>query len=165
SLGFGAMDSVEADYEGMKGKILEQAKQVFKPEFLNRLDEKIVFHMLDKPDLIRIVDLEIDTVLKRLAEKDIILELDQTAKEFLIDKGYDPNYGARPMRRAVEKHLEDPLAEKLLRGDVRRHDTVQVTRHQEGEGKEAVDELVFTSKDRGEGNAEEEEAETAQTPN
>jgi ATP-dependent Clp protease ATP-binding subunit ClpC len=164
SLGFGAMGTDIADYEGMKGKILEQAKTVFKPEFLNRLDEKIVFHMLEKPDLIRIVDLEINTVLKRLAEKEINLVLDQSAKEFLIEKGYDPNYGARPMRRAVEKNLEDPLAEKLLRGDVRRGDKVLVTRLQSGEGKEATDELVFTAPDRGEGTAEEEEAEAAQTP-
>jgi ATP-dependent Clp protease ATP-binding subunit ClpC len=164
SLGFGAMGTDIADYEGMKAKILEQSKNVFKPEFLNRLDEKIVFHMLEKPDLIRIVDLEINTVLKRLAEKEIILELDQSAKEFLIDKGYDPNYGARPMRRAVEKHLEDPLAEKLLRGDVRRGDNVKVVRVQTGEGKEATDDLVFTA-DRNEGSEEAKEAETAVAPN
>ncbi|MBL9151052.1 MAG: ATP-dependent Clp protease ATP-binding subunit [Verrucomicrobiales bacterium] len=164
SLGFGAMGSETADYEGMKGKILDQAKNVFKPEFLNRLDEKIVFHMLEKPDLIRIVDLEINTVLKRLAEKEIILELDQSAKEFLIEKGYDPNYGARPMRRAVEKFLEDPLAEKLLRGDVRRGNKVSVTRLQEGEGKDATDELIFTSEIPEEGNTEEEAAQAAQSP-
>ncbi|MCB1062786.1 MAG: ATP-dependent Clp protease ATP-binding subunit, partial [Verrucomicrobiae bacterium] len=141
SVGFGAMGEQHADYEGMKGKILDQAKTVFKPEFLNRLDEKIVFHMLEREDLIRIVDLEIKTVLERLAEKEMILELDQSAKEFLIDKGYDPNYGARPMRRAVERHLEDPLAEKLLRGDVNRGDTITVVREQSGEGKEAKDDL------------------------
>ncbi|MCB1231940.1 MAG: ATP-dependent Clp protease ATP-binding subunit, partial [Verrucomicrobiae bacterium] len=171
SLGFGAMGSEEADYEGMKGKILEQAKNVFKPEFLNRLDEKIVFHMLERPDLIKIIDLEIQTVLDRLAEKDMILELDQSAKEFLIEKGYDPNYGARPMRRAVEKHLEDPLAEKLLRGEVRHGDLIKVTREQEeGEGKDKKDELVFTakpgkkSKKKGDDSApEEEEAETVES--
>ena len=127
SLGFGAMDGDEADYEGMKGKILGQSKKVFKPEFLNRLDDLIVFHMLDKPDLVKIVELEISKVLKRLAHKDIILTIDQSSKEFLIEDGYDPEYGARPMRRAVEKHLEDPLAEHLLRGDVKKGDTVTVT--------------------------------------
>ena len=146
SVGFGAMDEDHADYEGMRDKILEQSKNVFKPEFLNRLDEKIVFHMLEKHDLVQIIDLEIQTVLDRLEEKEILLELDQTAKEFLIDKGYDPNYGARPMRRAVEKHLEDPLAEKLLRGEVNPGEKIKVTRKQSGEGKEAIDELIFTAK-------------------
>ncbi len=168
SLGFGAMGSETADYEGMKGKILEQAKTVFKPEFLNRLDEKIVFHMLEREDLIKIIDLEIQTVLNRLAEKDMILELDQSAKEFLIEKGYDPNYGARPMRRAVEKHLEDPLAEKLLRGDVRHGDTITVVREKSGEGKEAIDDLIFTAKPakkskKDDGKQEEEEAETVES--
>ncbi|MCL4103637.1 UNVERIFIED_CONTAM: hypothetical protein GTU68_059716 [Idotea baltica] len=121
SLGFAAMgtDASDENYDAMRDKILDQSKNVFKPEFLNRLDEKIVFHMLDKPDLVKIVDLEIATVLKRLAEKEIILELDTTAKEFLVDEGYDPAYGARPMRRAVERHLEDPLAELMLRGYIK----------------------------------------------
>ena len=127
SLGFGAMGDDGADYEGMKEKILGQSKKVFKPEFLNRLDDLIVFHMLEKPDLVKIVDLEISKVLERLAHKDIILTIDQSSKEFLIEDGYDPQYGARPMRRSVEKHLEDPLAEHLLRGDVKKGDTVTVT--------------------------------------
>ncbi|HRQ90801.1 MAG TPA: NDP-hexose 4-ketoreductase, partial [Bacteroidia bacterium] len=96
-------------------------------EFLNRLDEKIVFHVLDRENLIRIVDLEINTVLKRLAAKNIHLQLDKSAKEFLIEQGYDPNYGARPMRRAVERHIEDPLAEHLLRGDIKAGQTVKIT--------------------------------------
>ena len=127
SLGFGAMSKDEADYEGMREKIIEQAKRAFKPEFLNRLDELVVFRMLDKPDLVRIVDLEIDKVTKRLHDKNIHVELDEPAKEFLIEKGYDPAYGARPMRRAVERNLEDPLAEHLLRGDVKEGDRVKVT--------------------------------------
>ncbi|NNE91912.1 MAG: ATP-dependent Clp protease ATP-binding subunit [Verrucomicrobiales bacterium] len=132
SLGFGAMgeDAADENYDAMKEKILEQSKNVFKPEFLNRLDEKIVFHMLEKPDLITIVDLEITSVLDRLAEKDIRLELDQSAKEFLVEEGYDPNYGARPMRRAVERHLEDPLAEHLLRGQIEPGKTIKVS-HEE----------------------------------
>src|SRR5690606_37762191 len=117
TLGFGAMGGGDENYDTMRDKILERAKEAFKPEFLNRLDEKIVFHVLDRTNLIRIVDLEIDTVLKRLAAKNIHLKLDKKAKEFLIEQGYDPNYGARPMRRAVERHIEDPLAEHLLRGE------------------------------------------------
>lgn len=132
SVGFGAMGGADENYENMKDKILEKAKEAFKPEFLNRLDEKIVFHVLNRENLIEIVDLEIDTVLKRLAEKEILLELDQKAKEFLIEAGYDPNYGARPMRRAVEKHIEDPLAEHLLRGDVSAGQIIKVS-HDEGE--------------------------------
>ena len=132
SVGFGAMGGADENYENMKDKILEKAKEAFKPEFLNRLDEKIVFHVLNRENLIKIVDLEIDTVLKRLAEKEILLELDQKAKEFLIEAGYDPNYGARPMRRAVEKHIEDPLAEHLLRGDVSAGQIIKVS-HEEGE--------------------------------
>ena len=126
SLGFGAIEGGEQNYDMMKEKILEQTKKVFKPEFLNRLDDQIVFHMLEKPDLVKIVDLEISKVTARLATKEIFIELEETAKDFLIEQGYDPIYGARPMRRAVEKHLEDPLAEHLLRGNISEGDTVKV---------------------------------------
>ncbi len=111
----------------MREKILEETKRVFKPEFLNRLDEIIVFHTLEKPDLIKIVDLEVNKVKRRLQLKEIEIALDDTAHEFLIEKGYDPTYGARPMRRAVERYLEDPLAEEILRGNVKAGDMVQVT--------------------------------------
>jgi ATP-dependent Clp protease ATP-binding subunit ClpC len=127
SLGFGAMDNESADYDGMKAKILEQSKKVFKPEFLNRLDDQIVFHMLEKKDLVQIVDLEIAKVFDRLKNRDINVKIDNKAKDFLIEDGYDPEYGARPMRRSVEKNLEDPLAEHLLRGDVKEGDLVTVT--------------------------------------
>ena len=126
SLGFGVPKD-EQDYDSMKGKILEEAKRVFKPEFLNRLDDQIVFHTLNKTDLMRIVDLEVSKVTKRVRQKDIHVALDTAAHEFLIEKGYDPTYGARPMRRAVEKFLEDPLAEELLRGGIKAGDTLQVT--------------------------------------
>ena len=100
----------------MRDKILEETKRVFKPEFLNRLDEIIVFHTLGKPDLMKIVDLEVNKVKRRLQLKEIEIELDDAAHEFVIEKGYDPTYGARPMRRAVERYLEDPLAEELAQG-------------------------------------------------
>jgi ATP-dependent Clp protease ATP-binding subunit ClpC len=132
TLGFGAISATAHDYESMKEKIVEQAKRHFKPEFLNRLDDLIVFHMLEKTDLVRIVDLEIDKVLKRVRDKNITVFLDDSAKELLIEEGYDPQYGARPMRRAVEKHLEDAFAEHLLRGDVKDGDTVRITKR-EGE--------------------------------
>jgi ATP-dependent Clp protease ATP-binding subunit ClpC len=126
SLGFGAMQQDIADHGGMKEKVMEAAKKAFKPEFINRLDDIIVFRMLEKPELSRIVDLETSKVLKRLDKKRITITLDDSAREFLIKEGYDPQYGARPMRRAVEKHIEDPLAEALLRGDVKEGDTVKV---------------------------------------
>ncbi|MCW1915903.1 ATP-dependent Clp protease ATP-binding subunit [Luteolibacter sp. GHJ8] len=137
SLGFGAMSEDNADFEGMKEKILEESKRYFKPEFLNRLDDLVVFHMLEKKDLDQIVDLEIDKLLKRLREKEISLTLETSARDLLVKKGFDPAYGARPMRRAVERYLEDPLAEALLRGDVKPGDTAKVSCP---EGKE---ELVF----------------------
>src|SRR5881396_4272484 len=114
------------DYDSMRDKILDETKRVFKPEFLNRLDEIIVFHSLGKPELLRIVDLEVDKVLRRIKAKEVHIDMQQSAKEFLIDKGYDPQYGARPMRRAVERFLEDPLAEELLRGHVKAGDRVEV---------------------------------------
>jgi len=126
SLGFGAMSEDEADFEGMKEKILEESKKEFKPEFLNRLDDIVVFRMLEKESLSIIVDLEIEKLLVRLKEKEIELELEQSAREFLIKEGYDPNFGARPMRRAVERHLEDPLAESLLRGEFKAGSSVSV---------------------------------------
>lgn len=123
SLGFGA-PKLDDSYDTMREKILEETKRVFKPEFLNRLDDTIVFHTLTKPDLVKIVSLEVDKVIERIRSKDVHVELDQTAQDFLIEKGYDPQYGARPMRRAVEKYVEDPLAEELLRGNVKAGDKI-----------------------------------------
>jgi ATP-dependent Clp protease ATP-binding subunit ClpC len=133
SLGFGAMAEDQADFEGMKAKILEESKRYFKPEFLNRLDDLVVFHMLEKADLNQIVDLEVNKLVKRLKEKQIALTLTAEARDLLSDKGFDPAYGARPMRRAVERFLEDPLAESLLRGDVKPGDQVEVNRKPDSE--------------------------------
>jgi ATP-dependent Clp protease ATP-binding subunit ClpC len=128
TLGFGAMAQDQADFEGMKAKILEESKRYFKPEFLNRLDDVVVFHMLEKDSLDQIVDLEVSKLAKRLEEKSIELVLSPAARTLLATKGFDPAYGARPMRRAVERFLEDPLAEALLRGEVKPGDLVSVER-------------------------------------
>jgi len=133
SLGFGAMSEDQADFEGMKAKILEESKRYFKPEFLNRLDDLVVFHMLEKVDLNQIVDLEVSKLVKRLKEKFIALTLSAEARDLLSEKGFDPAYGARPMRRAVERYLEDPLAESILRGDVKAGDSVNVARKPDSE--------------------------------
>ncbi|MGB7838531.1 MAG: ATP-dependent Clp protease ATP-binding subunit, partial [Terrimicrobiaceae bacterium] len=127
TLGFGA-PNLDDNYDAMRDKILEETKRVFKPEFLNRLDDTIVFHTLTKPDLIQIVDLEVAKVIQRIKAKDIQLILEESAKDFLIEKGYDPQYGARPMRRAVERFLEDPLAEEMLRGNIKTHVNIYVQR-------------------------------------
>ncbi len=126
TMGF-APASDETSYDKMREKTLEESKRTFRPEFLNRLDDVIVFRSLTKPDLIQILELEIGKVLQRLKAKKILLEFDELAKEFLVLKGYDPQYGARPMRRAVERFLEDPLAEEILRGNVHEGEPVQVT--------------------------------------
>src|SRR5712672_3586115 len=117
TMGFSPI-SDENSYEKMREKILDEAKKTFRPEFIIRLDELIVFRSMTKPDLIQILDLEISKVMQRLKARNIILQLDEKAKDFLVTKGYDPSYGARPMRRAVERYLEDPLAEERLKGNI-----------------------------------------------
>ena len=127
TMGFGATKPVgEHEYDVMRDRLLEEAKKTFKPEFINRLDDIIVFHQLTKIDLMKIVELEVDKVLQRVKAKEVHIVLEDSAKEFLIEKGYDPTYGARPMRRAVERYLEDPFAEELLRGHVKPNDAVHV---------------------------------------
>jgi ATP-dependent Clp protease ATP-binding subunit ClpC len=128
TLGFNAMAEDEADFEGMKAKIDAVAKKHFRPEFLNRLDELVVFRMLEKESLNQIVDLEVAKLVKRLADKEIDLVLEESARDLIVTEGYDPDYGARPMRRAVEQLLEDPLAEAILSGAVKedQHVTAKV---------------------------------------
>ena len=125
-IGFGAAKD-DTNYEKMREKTLDEAKKTFRPEFLNRLDDVIVFRQLAKPDLITILGLEVKKVMERLKHKNIQLVLDDKATDFLVEKGFDPQYGARPMRRSVEKHLEDPLAEELLRGNLNPGEPVQVS--------------------------------------
>ena len=126
TLGFAPITD-EATYEKARERVLEEAKKTFRPEFLNRLDDLIVFRTFTKPDLIQILNLEVEKVLERLRKKNLRLELDDKAKELLVEKGYDPQYGARPMRRAVERFFEDPLAEEILKGVLTEGGLIQVT--------------------------------------
>jgi ATP-dependent Clp protease ATP-binding subunit ClpC len=142
TLGFSPI-SDESTYEKMRERILDEAKRTFRPEFLNRLDDAIVFRSFTKSDLIQILTLEVDKVIERLRHKNIKLELDDKAKDFLVEKGYDPQYGARPMRRAVERFLEDPLAEEILRGSLQPGEPILVTSDKE--------KLVFNQKAAAEG--------------
>ncbi|WP_160725598.1 ATP-dependent protease ATP-binding subunit ClpC [Bacillus sp. USDA818B3_A] len=114
-VGFNIQDG-EQDYKDMKGKVMEELKKAFRPEFLNRIDEIIVFHALEKKHLEEIVTLLSDQLVKRLKEQNISLELTLAAKEKISQEGYDPEYGARPLRRAIQKHIEDRLSEELLKG-------------------------------------------------
>ena len=130
TLGFSPI-SDEASYEKMRERIMDEAKKTFRPEFLNRLDDLIVFRSFTKADLVQILDLEVGKVLERLRHKNIRLELDEKAKDFLVEKGYDPQYGARPMRRSVERFLEDPLAEEILKGNLHAGEPIIVTSDKE----------------------------------
>lgn len=127
TLGFGSgSEDIAAVYDKMKDRLLDESKRFFKPEFLNRLDDVIVFRSLTKEDLVKILDLEIAKVVERVQRRNLRLVLDDASKEFLVQKGYDPQYGARPMRRAVERHLEDPLAEEILKGSLVDGEPVEV---------------------------------------
>jgi len=126
TLGFAPITD-ESSYEKARERVLEEAKKMFRPEFLNRLDDLIVFRSFTKPDLIQILTLEVEKVLEQLRKKNLRLELDDKAKDLLVEKGYDPQYGARPMRRAVEKYFEDPLAEEILKGALHEGEMIQVT--------------------------------------
>jgi ATP-dependent Clp protease ATP-binding subunit ClpC len=129
SMGFAAATGSFSDHERMREKVLEEAKRVFKPEFLNRISDIIFFRPLDKADLEKIVEIELTKFASRLTERKITLEFSAEAKTLLIEKGYDEKYGARPLRRAVEHYLEDPLAEAVLRGDIKDGDAVSVVRN------------------------------------
>jgi len=123
--GFGKK-SAEANYEKMKEILQKEVDRNFRPEFINRVDETIVFRPLSREDLQSIVEYELAKVFKRLIEHGLKLELSPQAKEFLIDKGFNPEFGARPLRRAIEHYLEDPLSEAVLRGDFKGKNLVQI---------------------------------------
>jgi len=128
SLGFSkAIDTVKKTYDNMKDQLGRELEKHFRPEFLNRIDEVVVFRALNRDDLKHIIDIELAGVRNRLSEKDVDLVLDDASKERIIDEGSDFDYGARPLKRAIEKLVEDPLSERVLRGEVPAHSRVTVT--------------------------------------
>jgi ATP-dependent Clp protease ATP-binding subunit ClpC len=100
----------------LKSTVEEAMKKLFNPEFLNRVDETIVFRSLEREDILQIIDIELKDLYKNMHDNKMVLTLDQSAKNFLVDKGFDQKYGARPLKRAIQKYVEDPLAEEILRG-------------------------------------------------
>ena len=143
--GFGKKDE-ETTYERMKEVLKQVMEGTFRPEFLNRVDDIIVFRSLNKADMKNIIDIELAKVIKRLKEKNLALILTEEAKDLLIEKGYSPEFGARPLRRAIEHLLEDPLAEELLKGNFQGKDVITVRVHEvDGEKKLLFDATVGSS--------------------
>jgi len=132
ALGFKAQ-SGDMSYQQMKERLLEEVKKTFKPEFLNRIDDVIVFRPLEKSDLFRIIDIEIAEVQARLSDQKVILSLNQEAKEFLTEKGFDPVFGARPLKRTIQRYIEDPLAEEIIGSRIKEGSTVRIGKKKDRE--------------------------------
>ncbi|HBZ6638329.1 ATP-dependent Clp protease ATP-binding subunit [Clostridium botulinum] len=139
AIGFNTSVDENSEYEKMKDNVLEELKRSFKPEFLNRIDDTIVFHKLKEEDLLDIVDLMLKSITKRLENKNIHLNFEKDSKKFLINKRVDLNYGARPLRRIITKEVEDKLSEEILLGNIKIGDRIKVN--------ESKDNLVFTKLD------------------
>jgi ATP-dependent Clp protease ATP-binding subunit ClpC len=138
-LGFAVSDDdTGISYDDMKGRIMGELKKVFRPEFLNRIDDVIVFHKLQKDEIKQIVDLLLRRIRTSLAERDLQLELTEEAEDFLVEKGWDPSMGARPLRRAIQRYIEDPLADFVLRAELVEGGTVLVEPAPEGDENQDV---------------------------
>jgi len=128
-------EDADTSYDGMKERVMERIERAFRPEFINRLDDVIVFRHLTTDNLKEVVDLELKKVRERLLERGLKLELTDSAKEFIIKKGSNTDFGARPLRRAVENFVEDPLSEELLKGEFQGKDTITVDTIKDDEDK------------------------------
>ncbi|GMA30274.1 hypothetical protein GCM10025875_02660 [Litorihabitans aurantiacus] len=142
--GFQAGGDLSTSYERMKTKVNEELKQHFRPEFLNRVDDVVVFPQLSRDEIFQIVDLLIARLDKRLEDKDMTIELTEAAKVLLADRGYDPVLGARPLRRAIQREIEDTLSEKILFGELRAGQKIIVDARGEG----LLGEFLFTGVDK-----------------
>ena len=146
NLGFNTSTDPDQSYKNMKTKVMDEVKRIFKPEFLNRIDEMIVFHMLGKEDMYKIVQILMKSINKRLKDQmNITLELTDAAVEFVVDKGFDEKYGARPLKRAIQTNIEDELAEEILEGRIKPGNMVVVDTVF-AEDKKDVKKLVFSAK-------------------
>jgi len=125
SLGFSTGDT-RGSFERIAEKVKEEMSHVFNPEFLNRLDDVIVFHPLSKPQISQIVGVMVQEVQRRLGEEELTLRLTEAAAEFLARNGFDENFGARPLKRAIQRYIEDPLSEKILLGEFAKGDEIEV---------------------------------------
>jgi ATP-dependent Clp protease ATP-binding subunit ClpC len=143
--GFQAGGDLSTSYERMKSKVNDELKTHFRPEFLNRVDDVVVFPQLSQPEIFAIVDLMIAKLDARLRDKDMGIELTEAAKKLLSEKGYDPVLGARPLRRAIQREIEDALSEKILFGELHAGQQIVVDAHGEG----LLGEFVFRGEDRG----------------
>jgi ATP-dependent Clp protease ATP-binding subunit ClpB len=128
----------KAAHQAMEDKVLAELKKHFRPEFLNRVDDVIIFQSLDESELARIVDIQLGRLEQRLAQQNLTLDVDAAAKKLIASEGYDPQFGARPLKRAIQEYLLDPLATKLLAGEFKPGDKIKVTAKD--------DELLFTRK-------------------
>ena len=146
----------DASYESMKSRVNERIEKVFRPEFINRVDDIIIFHHLTVEDLKEVIDIELAKVRERLAERGLRLELTEEAKKFLIKKGSDTDFGARPLRRALENYIEDPVSEELLKGEFEGKDTIEVDAAEVAGKKQLVFKGIITAEPVPAGPAEEE---------
>ena len=131
-------DAEDVTFSKMKESVMNELKKTFNPEFLNRIDEAVMFHPLNMDHIKQIVDIMLRGLNQQMGERGITLEIDDSAKEWLARQGYDAAYGARPLRRAIQRHIEDPLSEEVLRGEFPQGGVVQI--------KLAGEELVFLAK-------------------
>ena len=146
-IGFTVSDETGITYEDMKGRIMSELKKVFRPEFLNRIDEVIVFHKLSREEVREIIELLLGRVRHQVAEHEIVLELDDESKDYLVDKGWDPSMGARPLRRAIQRYVEDPLADEVLKaggGEAVAGSLVTVTRDPSGDDEDRPLKMTVT---------------------
>jgi len=146
SLGFSDTADSQSNYDKMKGKVNDELKQHFRPEFLNRVDDIVVFHQLSQAEIIQIVDMMIEKLDLRLRDRDMAIELTPSAKQLLAEKGYDPVLGARPLRRTIQREIEDPLSERMLFGDLKPGEIVIV----DTEGEEGSQTFVMRGEFKGE---------------
>jgi ATP-dependent Clp protease ATP-binding subunit ClpC len=138
-LGFSVGDAEHGmTYDDMKNRVMGELKKVFRPEFLNRIDDVIVFHKLQKEEIKQIVDLLLRRIRTSLAERDLQLDLSEGAEDFLVEKGWDPAMGARPLRRAIQRYIEDPLADFVLKAELVAGGTVMVEPAPEGDEREML---------------------------